>query len=226
MDNDLKLMQFRTLTKFKNQKVNPTQEKIINRALELFNLSGIEYVGMRELAADLGMRIGNLTYYFPTKDDLVFSLSQAYTASNTQIHIDLPVKSLYDFLNKNVQLFENGLKYQCLMLSMVHLMERNTRIATNYQNVIQDRTSGLVQDISLLEENKYVKFGTEDDKLLIVSSNSLQNRFWFSEAVLSGSRLDLASQMKHYLRMKAHLFRPYATNKGVEDIERFLGELG
>ena len=102
--------------------MNATQEKIIKRALELFNLKGIEYVGMRELAADLGMRIGNLTYYFPTKDDLVFSISQAYTESNSQIHSDFPVKSLYDFLHKNRLLFENGLKYQCLMLSMVHLM--------------------------------------------------------------------------------------------------------
>ncbi|SKB71474.1 TetR/AcrR family transcriptional regulator [Dyadobacter psychrophilus] len=205
--------------------MNATQEKIINRALELFNQKGIEYVGMRELAADLDMRIGNLTYYFPTKNDLVYSLSQAYTESNNQIHKELPVKSLHDFLKKNVLLFENGLKYQCLMLSMVHLMEQNTLIATNYKNVMQNRASGLMNDVAVLEENKYVKFAGEDDKLLIVSSNSLQNRFWFSEAVLSGSRQNLASQMTHYLRMKAHLFRPYATKKGIDDIERFLSEL-
>ena len=127
--------------------MNATQEKIINRALELFNLKGIEYVGMRELAADLGMRIGNLTYYFPTKDDLVFNISQAYTESNSKIHNDLPIKSLYDFLHKNKLLFENGLKYQCLLLSMVHLMEQNARIAANYQgSIMQNRMSGLVHE--------------------------------------------------------------------------------
>ena len=51
-----------------------TKEKLVSRALELFNENGIEYVGMRELAADLGMRVGNVTYYFPTKDDLVMEL--------------------------------------------------------------------------------------------------------------------------------------------------------
>jgi len=206
--------------------MNATQEKIIKRALELFNLKGIEYVGMRELAADLGMRIGNLTYYFPTKDDLVFNISQAYTESNSAIHSNLPVDSLYDFLQKNKLLFENGLKYQCLLLSMVHLMEQNTRIAANYQgNVIQNRISGLVHDIELLEENKYLKFSSGDDKLLIISSNSLQSRFWLSEAVLTESRQHLARQLTHYLRMKAHLFRPYATKKGIGDIDRFVGEL-
>ncbi|SEJ73201.1 transcriptional regulator, TetR family [Dyadobacter sp. SG02] len=206
--------------------MNATQEKISKRALELFNLKGIEYVGMRELAADLGIRIGNLTYYFPTKDDLVFSLSQAYTESNSKIHSDLPTNSLYDFLDKNKLLFENGLKYQCLLLSMVHLMEQNTRIAANYQgNVIQNRMAGLIRDIGILQENKYLKFGCEDDRLLIISSNSLQSRFWLSEAVLTESRQNLASQLTHYLRMKAHLLRPYATKKGIGDIDRFVGEL-
>ncbi len=206
--------------------MNATQQKISKRALELFNLKGIEYVGMRELAADLGMRIGNLTYYFPTKDDLVFSLSQAYTESNSQIHSEIPVDSLYNFLYKNKLLFENGLKYQCLLLSMVHLMEQNARIAANYQgNVMQNRMSGLTHDIELLEANKYLKFSCDDDKLLIISSNSLQSRFWLSEAVLTESRQNLSRQMTHYLRMKAHLFRPYTTKKGLEDIERFIGEL-
>ncbi|MCF0068871.1 TetR/AcrR family transcriptional regulator [Dyadobacter sp. CY261] len=206
--------------------MNATQEKISKRALELFNLKGIEYVGMRELAVDLGIRIGNLTYYFPTKDDLVFNLSQAYTESNSKIHSDLPINSLYDFLTKNKLLFENGLKYQCLLLSMVHLMEQNTRIAANYQgNVMRNRMSGLTHDIERLEETKYLKFGSEDDKLLIISSNSLQSRFWLSEAVLTESRQNLANQMTHYLRMKAHLLRPYATKKGLEDIERFKAEL-
>ncbi|KAA0993841.1 TetR/AcrR family transcriptional regulator [Dyadobacter aurulentus] len=205
--------------------MNATHEKIIKRALELFNLKGIEYVGMREIAADLGMRIGNLTYYFPTKDDLVYQLSRDYTESNSQIHTDFPVRSLYDFLKKNVALFENGLRYQCLMLSMVHLMEQNTRISASYKGVSHERTAGLALDVAILEQNKYVKFSSEDDKVLIVSSNSLQNRFWFSEAVLTESRQNLASQMTHYLRMKAHLFRPYSTKKGLEDIERFLHEL-
>lgn len=206
--------------------MNATQEKISKRALELFNLKGIEYVGMRELAADLGLRIGNLTYYFPTKDDLVFSISKAYTESNSKIHSDLHIKSLYDFLYKNKLLFENGLKYQCLLLSMVHLMEQNALIAANYQgNVMQNRMSGLILDIELLAENKYLKFSCEDDKLLIISSNSLQSRFWLSEAVLTESRSNLARQLTHYLRMKAHLFRPYASRKGIEDINRFVGEL-
>lgn len=44
-----------------------TKERIVSKALELFNEHGIEYVGLRELAAHLGIRVSNITYYFPTK---------------------------------------------------------------------------------------------------------------------------------------------------------------
>ncbi|RYZ50620.1 MAG: TetR/AcrR family transcriptional regulator, partial [Chitinophagaceae bacterium] len=41
-----------------------TKDKIRDKALELFNERGIEYVGLRELAALLNIRVGNITYYF------------------------------------------------------------------------------------------------------------------------------------------------------------------
>jgi len=46
-----------------------TRKKILDKALEMFNERGIEYVGLRELASILDMRVSNITYYFPTKDD-------------------------------------------------------------------------------------------------------------------------------------------------------------
>ncbi len=51
-----------------------TREIILDKALKMFNERGIEYVGLRELAGVLGIRVSNITYYFPTKDDLVYQL--------------------------------------------------------------------------------------------------------------------------------------------------------
>ena len=41
-----------------------TDERIVSKALEMFNERGIEYVGLRELAATLKMRVGNITSTF------------------------------------------------------------------------------------------------------------------------------------------------------------------
>ena len=53
-----------------------TRDKILDQSLKMFNERGIEYVGLRELAGILDIRVGNISYYFSTKDDLVYELSQ------------------------------------------------------------------------------------------------------------------------------------------------------
>ena len=72
------------MTKYLWISKSPTEKKIVETALKMFNESGIEYVGMRELAAALDMRIGNLTYYFPTKDDLVNRISLDLAEENNR----------------------------------------------------------------------------------------------------------------------------------------------
>jgi AcrR family transcriptional regulator len=202
-----------------------TKEKIQAKALELFNEQGIEYVGMRELAAALEMRIGNITYYFPTKDDLVFAIAQDYSDSNTQLYKDNPVAGLYDFLTRCRRVFENGVRYRCLMLSMVHVMEQNELVSEHYRKVARQRIGGLAEVMNTLREEKQIKDDSEDMEWFLVGINSLIGRFWFSEAALTTRRNKLDSAISHYLRLQAQLFKPYATKKGLKDIERFLAEL-
>ncbi|HEY1023812.1 MAG TPA: TetR family transcriptional regulator [Sphingobacteriaceae bacterium] len=44
---------------------------IKDTALEMFNARGIENVGVREIGRQLDMSPGNISYYYPTKNDLV-----------------------------------------------------------------------------------------------------------------------------------------------------------
>ncbi|RYZ47969.1 MAG: TetR/AcrR family transcriptional regulator [Sphingobacteriales bacterium] len=201
-----------------------TKERILEKAIELFNESGIEYVGMRELAAALGMRIGNITYYFPTKDELVFAISKEYSESNTALHLAMEVNSLYDFLHRCSKVFENGVKYRCLMLSMVHVMEQNQLVSENYRKVAQQRKGGLADVVAVLREKKYLKVDEEDTAWFLVAINSLIGRFWYSEAALGTRRNKLDTRIGYYLKLQAQLFKPYATKKGLDDISRFLEE--
>jgi len=49
----------------------PTKEKILNTARDLFNNDGYNRVSMRDIANELHMSVGNLTYHFKKKEDLV-----------------------------------------------------------------------------------------------------------------------------------------------------------
>ena len=79
-----------------------TDERIVSKALEMFNERGIEYVGLRELAATLKMRVGNITYYFPTKDELVNRLSLDFSELNSMVMVnsnDITLRSFLEMLH-------------------------------------------------------------------------------------------------------------------------------
>ncbi len=50
------------------------KEQILSTAIRLFNDKGYVNVSLREIAKEAGTTIGNLTYHFPQKEDLVLSL--------------------------------------------------------------------------------------------------------------------------------------------------------
>lgn len=58
-----------------------TREEILRAALGLLVEEGYRAMSMRRVAAACGMRLGNLTYHFPTREDLVRALFEAVISS-------------------------------------------------------------------------------------------------------------------------------------------------
>jgi len=198
-----------------------TRQKILDKALELFNERGIEYVGVRELAAILGIRVGNITYYFATKDDLVYELSQMLRDSNSGLIVPKDSLTASEFLESLQQVFLNHVKFRCLLLSFVHVMKQNPLMAEGYRQTQQLRTNTLEHNIRALVFAGYLEI--EDHDLgFLVSGISLISRFWISEAAVSMADWSVERQISHYLKLTAKLLMPYATAKGKDDIEEFL----
>lgn len=202
-----------------------TKEKIFTKALELFNNEGVEYVGMRELAAHLNMRVSNITYYYPTKDDLVFAISQGLKEANSKIVVENDNITLLAFLNMLKQVFHNHVQYRCLLLSFVHLMEQNKVIKSQYKKTASSRNMAISANISHLIKNGFLKFKDNSDVEYLVSSLSLIIRFWISEAAVSQSRLSVENQIHHYLILTAKTIQPYTSKKGEKELLHFLAGL-
>ena len=58
----------------KNGSNRETRKRILDSARRLYNEQGVSNVSMRAVAADVDISVGNLTYYFPKKKDLVSAL--------------------------------------------------------------------------------------------------------------------------------------------------------
>lgn len=82
-----------------------TKRRIIDAAFELFVSRSAEDFTMRNLAAELDMRVGNLTYHYNTKSELLESLVRDRLAAYAQDILNLlqvTVTSPLDALEKTV----------------------------------------------------------------------------------------------------------------------------
>jgi AcrR family transcriptional regulator len=201
-----------------------TQQKILDKALEMFNERGIEYVGLREVAAALGIRVGNLTYYFPTKDDLVFELAQQLSKSNAEVVVADANMSLKGFLEMLQALYRNQVRFRCLLLSFVHVMQQNKHLAAAYKKTQVQRSSAIRLNLETLVNGGYLQVAGEEELGFLVSTLALVGRFWISEAAVSFRDLNTEEQIKYYLNLITHLLLPYTTGKGKKEAEAFRQE--
>lgn len=202
-----------------------TKDKIIKKALEMFNESGIEYVGMRELAAALNIRVGNITYYFPTKDDLVYELSIALNQLNSKLLKEETDHTIETFVLMFKNVFNNHLQYSCLLLSFVHLMKQNKRMFETY-NITQDNRFAIVHaNIQTLINKGYLDELDKQEIEFLVSNITLIVRFWLSEAAISYAHLTPEEQINHYVAMICRLLLPYAKSKGKKKLKPLIKNL-
>ena len=205
-----------------SKSIGNRREKILDKALEMFNERGIEYVGLRELAAVLDMRVSNITYYFPTKDDLVHALSMELSKSNAGITVTAKGITMEGFLQMLNNVFENHVRFRCLLLSVVHLLKQNKHMAIAYNKTQDVRNSTIMSNLKELVIGNYLRLEGKDDLQFLVSTISLISRFWISEAEISNRQWNTKKQIHHYLKLVTTLLSPYATSKGKKEMETFV----
>lgn len=203
-----------------------TKDRITQKALQLFNQNGIEYVGMRELAVSLDLKIGNITYYFPTKDDLVSQLASDLSALNAKTLTPKGNITMLSFLEMTENAFRNQQKYRCLFLSFVHLIKQNPAIAGRYKTIEKERVRTFFERVKTLKKDGYLILKSDDEINYLASMVSLISRFWISEAAITSEPVAAHDPAFHYTRLIGQLFRPYATKAGQKGIDSYFYRRG
>jgi AcrR family transcriptional regulator len=201
-----------------------TRERIFQLALEYFNRNGIEYVGIRELARELGLSPGNVSYYFPSKDDLVIEITKRLSEANTQlfqeIESDLTLTSFIELFNRASH---NHYSYRCIFTSFVHIMKHYPAIGNGYLEIQRVRRATLAKDLQALSKFGYLKKDlskTEINHLVLMISHLA--RFWVQEAEVLLAAQPIESSIGHYTGLIAGTLHPYATAKGRQQLEPFM----
>lgn len=96
---------------------NTTEEKIIETAINLFNRDGYKQTSLRTIADVAGTTIGNLTYHFPKKENLLIAIQN---------------KISFEFIDVTSHLSDNGTDALKMLLTVFNQSAHLKQVHTFY----------------------------------------------------------------------------------------------
>lgn len=202
-------------------KNNATKELIVAKAIELYNKFGLEYVGVRELANELGMKGGNITYYFPTKDDIILEISRRLGEENNALLEKKEDLTIGTLLETFAEIFRNHYKYRSLFLSFPNLVKQNEQVRQLYRKRQKIRQETILAQLTDLEKGGYIRIPGEKELDSIFNVISIVSRFWLSNAAVEAEVQNVSQTMNKYLDILAGQFLLVSTAKGRRDIDNY-----
>jgi AcrR family transcriptional regulator len=202
-----------------------TRQLILLRAIKLFNERGVNHVGVREIARDLNLSPGNLSYHFKKKEDLLKEILENYSAINTDLRSRFRSGSsdFTAFMQMMLGIFENQYAHRGVLSEIVEVNRllhqvdaevlstgQNERIS-EFRSLLQvlQSSGSLVQNMDVLEE--------------VLGLLTLYGRFWVAEAFLNAAKNRQEWAPKYALQL-AQILRHYATEKGLIELNDFVSE--
>ncbi|HNB81233.1 MAG TPA: TetR/AcrR family transcriptional regulator [Chitinophagaceae bacterium] len=132
---------------------------------------------------------------------------------NSKVVVNHAEIDLQQWLGMIEAVFRNHIQYRCLLLSFVHLMGQNKKIAMRYEKTQQNRNEAIREIFLSLSRNGYLKVPETQVLDFLVSTTALIIRFWISESAISLKLKSPEEQIHHYLQLIVQLILPYSTSK-------------
>jgi len=188
-----------------------TKQKIINTTITLFNKAGFANVSLPNIAQEMGISLGNLTYHFPKKDQLITSIFDAFVADLEFITKGYQFVDIADMMEQLSAFYDFQEKYLFFYLDLLELERAFPDLKLRYQAHIKQQIAGLHQCF-LINESTGILQAFENTE--VYESLALQYWhtvvFWRMQVAVRGVK----STKESMLKMALALLNPYLTEKG------------
>jgi AcrR family transcriptional regulator len=203
-----------------------TKERILEKALEMMNEKGLENVSTYDIARALNIRQSNITYYFPSKADIINSLAKRMIEE-----VDSPFEAFephhfsFQYFYRLVDhVMQIHLRYRFLMLNYATIITADRELNDHFIKVLQNRPAQQAALVSLLDANGFLKgydMLPHNENILYIEN--MVAIYWVQEAAIYQAHLSDEAKRRHYLKLFFQVFVPYLTPKGEEDLLPLLG---
>ncbi len=202
-----------------------TRATILGAARTLFNERGLENVSLRNIADELDISIGNLTYHFKRRDDIVFELYLELVEQMDKLVSDegqvMADPTLVQVRRAFGGVFPAFLSYRFIMDNLLQVARQHSRIQTHYQDLTLRREQETLRLFALMVEDglMHPEQGADQFKTLVTQLTILGNFFLPSaEVFLALDEVDIESR---FHQVMSQLLSPYLTEAGRREILLF-----
>ena len=197
--------------------MTPTKEKILTSAIALFNTRGLTSVTMKQIADDLKMSPGNLTYHYKTKALLLEEIYQRMDAESKDYILPGGYLTLHHFETMMMNYYEMGLRYRFFFQDVVHMVREYPQVGKMYEasNLSRFKEGRDLVDY-YVETDRMVPSSPPIDYDKLVYTLWMLSAFWFSQEQIIVSERYRVNKVLPIEMLWQQLF-PFLTPKGWEE---------
>ncbi|GEJ46458.1 MULTISPECIES: TetR/AcrR family transcriptional regulator [unclassified Chryseobacterium] len=188
-----------------------TKDKILSKALELFNDKGYNNITTRHIAAELSISAGNLHYHFRHSEDIIKILFSELTLKMDELLNQMKKKehkTLEDLFQFTFSTSEIFYSYRFIFISFIDILNQIPEIESRYKGINFNRKEEFQLIFSDLQKSNIFK---KDIPHFVVDCLTEQI-FIIADNWLTHNRLvlKLSSQeaIQHYTLLQMNLFYP------------------
>lgn len=199
--------------------MSATKDRILTTAIELFNEKGLVNVTMRDLAAELDMSLGNLTYHFKKKEELMEAIHERIiTERNALMESVQMIPSIANIHSQLVPLLQLYERYRFFHQDILEVMRAYPKIADMQREHINKQITYIkaIIDYSIGSGNMKQETVAGQYQQLAESVWMLLT-FWLTQREVRNQQGDFYNQARSAMW---NLVVPVLTKKGIANFKK------
>lgn len=199
-----------------------TRQRILDTARTLFNTQGLHRVGVREVARAAEVSVGNLAYYFSTKDELVAALiTELHERNQLRIFNELPEKfSLVVLYRAAVAAMRSMLDYRFVLLSYVDVLTGSAPLRKLEARLAGKRRERHDRMLAALIRCGYLDWRVRAREAILYEQAMMISSGWLTAAALRA--MSDADAVLHFAKLGCALLAPHCTPRGQRQMRQIL----
>lgn len=202
-----------------------TKDKIKNKSRELFNKKGFKNVTLREVAKELSISYGNVTYHFKTKNQLILCLYEDMLKETIGIIKTFGAGNLLESILEAPKItFEISIKYLFFYVDYIEIKRSYTDVSLRLEQDNNLRKKRYLHILKQLQAQKILREElTEKDLYYLMDLSGAMRTFFF---INLNSEDFLNQKLKNrYVDYVNNLVYPYLTADGMKKFKFIQGSI-